>query len=267
MTKAVSIATSVLVLSLAVSAFVLSYDALHGLAADNGVKANLAPIFPFVVDGFLVVASLSVLRNSLLGERALYQWGLVILFTGASIAFNIIHAPSNWLARSIGAMPPVALALAFELLMGQIKSEVNRGQAVKTLETLTENVSEKRRALDELTAKRQQLTQTVNELSEQIDEKRQRLDALMSTSDAVKTDECVSLGNLTVANLTRDAEAQEAIDALLNFYADNPNASQSEAAKAADRSRSWVSMRLSELEEAGTVKRNGDGVEVLIDNN
>jgi DNA-binding transcriptional regulator GbsR (MarR family) len=283
-TKLISLITSVLVLALAVAAFVLSYDALQALAVANGVETHLAWIWPFVIDGFLIVASLSVLRNGLLGEKALYPWALVVLFTGASIAFNIAHAPEALLARVVGAIPPLALALAFELLMGQLKSEVKRGQAVKTLAQLTQSVSQKRQALNGLTqnvnAQRETLTEvsadvnaqreTLAKLSADVDEKRQELTELTSAIDDVKAENVNAVDSLDVntavlnkARLTRDAEAQEAIDTLLTFYLNNPDASQSEAAEAADRSRSWVSMRLSELEAEGLVNRNGNGVQVL----
>ena len=286
MNKTIGLLTSVLVLALAVAAFVLSYDALRGLAADNGVKAKLAWIWPFVIDGFLIVASLSVLRNGLLGERALYQWALVVLFTAASIAFNIAHAPENLLARVVGATPPIALALAFELLMGQLKSDVKRGQAVKSLAALTEDVNEKRQKLSALTSaaddKRQEISrltsaadekrQEHSHLSSAIDEKRQRLTKLARQLDAVDDGdvseidvEDVSTAVLNKARLTRESDAQAAIDALLTFYTNHPDATQAEAGDAVDRSRSWVSMRLSELEEEGIIRRNGGGVLVEVE--
>lgn len=257
MNKIISIISTILVVALAIAAFTLSYNALRELAAGNGIPQRLAWVWPLVVDGFLMVATLSVLRNSLTGDGAIYPWFLVGLFTVASIAFNIVHAGDDLLSIAIGATPPVALALALELTMSQLKSDVARRGVKETLTSLTETVND-------LTAKRDELTKTVNKLSDRVDKKHKELAEITSTVDAAARSDNVSLGNLTAANLTRDAEAQEAIDSLLTFYADNPTASQSEAAKAADRSRSWVSMRLSELEDAGTVRRNGQGVEVLV---
>ncbi len=255
MNRAISIISTILVVALAIAAFTLSYSALRALANGNGIPARLAWVWPLVVDGFLLVATLSVLRNSLTGERALYPWLLVGLFTAASIAFNVVHAGDNALAIAVGATPPVALALALELTMSQIKSDVARRGVRETVNALRESVNE-------LTEERDELTKTVSGLSAEIDKKRERLASIEQEIVNAERGEAVSMGNLTVANLTRDTEAQEAIDALLTFYADNPGASQAEAAKAADRSRSWVSMRLSELEESGAITRNGRGVEV-----
>lgn len=63
----------------------------------------------------------------------------------------------------------------------------------------------------------------------------------------------------------REARAngkQEAMDALLTFYADNPGASYAEAGRHIDRSRQTVSGYVDELVSAGRLEKNGAGVEV-----
>jgi hypothetical protein len=236
--KVISLVSILLVALLAVAAFTLSYNALRELAGDNGIPSRLAWIWPLVVDGFLMVATLSVLRNSLNGEKSLYQWSLVALFTFASIGFNVLHADGGWLTMVVGAVPPVALALALELAMGQLKSDVKRRNVSKTLAQLTE--------------KRESLTQNVNELKQIVNGERELDDASN-----------VNLGKLTDANVKRADDANDAINELLTFYARSPNATQAEAGEHVNRSRSWVSIRLGELEEQGQINRNGNGVEVL----
>ncbi len=54
------------VLLLAAGSFVLSYDALHQLAVANHVPRPLAWIWPLIVDGFIITASLAVLHAVLL---------------------------------------------------------------------------------------------------------------------------------------------------------------------------------------------------------
>lgn len=124
--KLINIISSILVLFLSASAFILSYDALYRLALANGITHSLAWLWPLCLDAFMVSASLAVLRNSLVSERTWYQWVLVGAFTILSISFNAIHAPSTWLARGIFALPPLVVFLAFELLVSQIKSAVSR---------------------------------------------------------------------------------------------------------------------------------------------
>lgn len=110
------------VIGLAVGGFAMSYDALHALALAQGVSASLAWLWPLVVDGFIVVASLSVVRAVADGRRAVYPWLLVLAFSGISVAFNVVHAAPTLVARLVAAIPPAALVLSFELLMRQLRA-------------------------------------------------------------------------------------------------------------------------------------------------
>jgi hypothetical protein len=108
------------VLVLAAAAFTLSYDALHQLALDSRVRRGLAWLWPVVIDGTIVVALLTVLAANRARARAGYPWVLAGLFSLASVAFNIAHAPDRPVARLVFAMAPVALVLTTHLLMQQV---------------------------------------------------------------------------------------------------------------------------------------------------
>jgi excisionase family DNA binding protein len=108
------------VLVLAAAAFTLSYDALHQLALDSRVRAGLAWLWPVAIDGTIVVALLTVLAAKRAGRGAGYPWALAGLFSAASVAFNIAHAPDRPVARLAFAMAPVALVLTTHLLMHQV---------------------------------------------------------------------------------------------------------------------------------------------------
>jgi hypothetical protein len=108
------------VLVLAGAAFTLSYDALHQLALDSRVRPGLAWLWPVVIDGTIVVALLTVLAAKRAGTAAGYPWALAGLFSAASVAFNIAHAPDRPVARLVFAMAPVALVLTTHLLMQQV---------------------------------------------------------------------------------------------------------------------------------------------------
>jgi hypothetical protein len=108
------------VLVLAAAAFTLSYDALHQLALDSRVRAGLAWLWPVVIDGTIVVALLTVLAAKRAARGAGYPWALAGLFSAASVAFNIAHAPDRPVARLVFAMAPVALVLTTHLLMQQV---------------------------------------------------------------------------------------------------------------------------------------------------
>jgi Protein of unknown function (DUF2637) len=108
------------VLVLAAAAFTLSYDALHQLALDSRVRPGLAWLWPVVIDGTIVVALLTVLAAKRTATPAGYPWTLAGLFSAASVAFNIAHAPDRPVAQLVFAMAPVALVLTTHLLMQQV---------------------------------------------------------------------------------------------------------------------------------------------------
>jgi Protein of unknown function (DUF2637) len=113
------------VLGIGAAAFLLSYDALHSLALASGVQPGLARIWPGVLDGFIVVATLTVVAAKRASRPTWYPWTLVVLFAAASVAFNILHAlgrflaAARWVGPLVFAMPPLALVLATHLLLQQ----------------------------------------------------------------------------------------------------------------------------------------------------
>jgi len=115
-------ATTVGVITLAMAGFTMSYGALHGLALEEGVPARLAWLWPLVVDGFIVVASLAVLHAVLEHRSTVYPWALVLGFSAVSVSFNVVHAAPTTVARLVAAVPPLALVLSFELLMRQVRA-------------------------------------------------------------------------------------------------------------------------------------------------
>jgi Protein of unknown function (DUF2637) len=77
-------------------------------------------VWPWIVDGFIVVASLAVLQAVPTGRKPLYPWLLVLGISALSVTFTVLHAPRNLVAQLVAAIPPLALVLSFELLMRQI---------------------------------------------------------------------------------------------------------------------------------------------------
>jgi hypothetical protein len=67
----------------------------------------------------IVVALLTVLAAKRGAIRAGYPWLLAGLFSAASVAFNIAHAPDRPVAQLVFAMAPIALVLTTHLLMQQ----------------------------------------------------------------------------------------------------------------------------------------------------
>lgn len=143
-----------LVSLLAIGAFALSYNALYGVASSHGIPGKLAYIWPLLIDGAIVVFSISVVRASLLREKAWWPWALVIVFTAGTVFFNILHfVPVNYplvVSIAIAIIAPVGLVLAFETVMGMLKSNVARKEAVQSIAQIEAEAREKRAELDKL---------------------------------------------------------------------------------------------------------------------
>lgn len=113
------------------TAFVLSYANLVETAIEAGISPLLAPAWPLLLDSFLLVASLFILRANLLNEDSRIGWLVLLVFTGVSTAFNVYHSPEDFAARAAHAVPPIALCVSLELLMMILKSDLTRETKVE----------------------------------------------------------------------------------------------------------------------------------------
>ena len=111
---------------IATGAFVISYSALYSLALAANIVHPLAIIYPFLVDGFIVVASLAAFAvRGQPWKTTWYPWALLVVFFAFSVIGNAIHASARHglptlspiAAAVVSAIPPIALGLAFHLLL------------------------------------------------------------------------------------------------------------------------------------------------------
>jgi Protein of unknown function (DUF2637) len=116
-TPAVRGITTVAVLAVALVAAVASYDHQRALAALAGEGWRVW-LLPVSVDGLVVAASMTMLvrRRASLPAGAL-SWTSLLAGIGASLAANVAAADPTVVGRVVAAWPPVALLLAWELLM------------------------------------------------------------------------------------------------------------------------------------------------------
>ncbi|MEV8265821.1 DUF2637 domain-containing protein [Microbacterium sp. NPDC077057] len=100
---------------IAIGAFWLSFTALADLASRSGIDDAQAWVWPLIVDGIIVVATVAVV--ALAGQRAArYPWLLLMAGALVSVTANAIHAivgadadvPAV-LAASVAAVPPLVL--------------------------------------------------------------------------------------------------------------------------------------------------------------
>jgi hypothetical protein len=117
---------AVLLIGITGCAFVLSYTSLTTLAVKAGIPAHRAFLWPLCLDLFQIVASLVVVQKYLTGQKTYVAWSVVMVVTGLSILFNILESPSNIISQAVYALPPVTIFIAFESLMGMLRSELTR---------------------------------------------------------------------------------------------------------------------------------------------
>jgi hypothetical protein len=176
-----SIISGLLVAAIGALAFILSFEAIRQLASDNGVV--MAWIVPLIVDGAMIVFSVSVLRATLAGERVLWGWCLIVAFTAVSVWFNIEHSNGQVIGVAIAALAPLALFTTFETLMSQIRSGVQGGinalakhwqRRARTLARLARDwrqlARERMKQLADLQAANEALTARLGNLQERVNE-------------------------------------------------------------------------------------------------
>jgi hypothetical protein len=105
---AVGIGSTILI---AVGAFVLSFASLTDLAARSGIDANLAWIWPIIVDGLIVAATVAIVALAGHDRKTLaYPWALLALGAVVSTAANAVHAIVS-VSQVNGGVPPVVSAV------------------------------------------------------------------------------------------------------------------------------------------------------------
>jgi hypothetical protein len=115
-TRAVAVAITV---GIGIASFVLSFTALADLAARAGIPARLAWLWPLIVDGTILQATMAVVALAGLdGQRRNRRYFWIVLATSAAVSVigNGWHAVlpgaaplSPWLAAAIAVVAPVSL--------------------------------------------------------------------------------------------------------------------------------------------------------------
>lgn len=121
---------------IAVGAFVLSFAALTDLATRSGIDPKLSWIWPIIIDGMIVAATVAIVAlNGFPRKAMIYPWALLFFGAIVSTAANSTHAIltvdsiSNGVpplvSALVAAMPPVVLLAITHLTvhMYQKKSE------------------------------------------------------------------------------------------------------------------------------------------------
>jgi hypothetical protein len=121
---------------LGVGAFWLSFTALADLASRAGTAVGLAWVWPLIVDGVIVIATMSVVALSPYGRAATrYPWLLLAGAALVSITANITHAlvaaddtVPGIVAALVASVPPIVLLAATHLTveLGRYRRRADR---------------------------------------------------------------------------------------------------------------------------------------------
>ncbi len=112
------------VIFIATGSFIISYNNLHESALLMGIPPIMAVIFPLTIDAFLIICTLYVLYAGRMCKPTWEGWLFLILYTIASIAFNVHMAPDDWWSRAGFAMCPIGLCIALHFLMRILEIEM-----------------------------------------------------------------------------------------------------------------------------------------------
>ena len=260
----ISIASGLLVFFLAGSAFFLSFESLRDLAAQIGVADGIAWLYPAIIDGAIIVFSLSVLRANLTGGRTVYPWILVSVFTLLSVVLNIIHAQKELLAQFLAAIPPVALFLSFELLLAQLKETAVRLEVQSSLDEIVREIQEKEFELEEIVRNRSQTIEKLDGEIRRLTEKKDNLKTeIQLHSNGGSGSKASESDTIERARQQRTSKKQEAMQRLLEIIRMKPKATLSELASEIGRSKSTIGGYLSELQAGRTIEKGEAGWHVV----
>jgi uncharacterized membrane protein YidH (DUF202 family) len=113
------VAAVLITIGIGAASFVLSFAALRDLAARAGIPGQLAWLWPMIVDGTILQATMAVV--ALAGHRdqersRRYFWVVLSSSAAVSVGANALHAVipgsaplSPWLAAAIAVVAPVSL--------------------------------------------------------------------------------------------------------------------------------------------------------------
>ena len=262
----ISIASGLLVFFLAGSAFFLSFESLRDLADQIGVADGIAWLYPAIIDGAIIVFSLSVLRANLTGGRTVYPWILVSVFTLLSVVLNIIHAQKELLAQFLAAIPPVALFLSFELLLAQLKETAVRLEVQSSLDEIVREIQEKEFELEEIVRNRSQTIEKLEEEIGRLNEKKSQVKTEFNThSNGNSLSKLSESDTIERALQTRTSKKKEAMQRLFEVVQIKPNATLSELAVEIGRSKSTIGGYLSDLQAGGLIEKDQNGWKVVED--
>ena len=118
------------VLAVAAVAAWISYRHAVEIVTAHGEPGAVGRMYPVVIDGLIVAASMVLLDAARHREDApRLAWWLLGAGIGATLAANVLAGvPSGWLGAIVAAWPAAAFVGSYELLMMLVRASARRAQ-------------------------------------------------------------------------------------------------------------------------------------------
>lgn len=172
-----------LVFLIGTGAFVLSYDALYTTGNLNGVPNDKAWIWPLLIDAPLVVFTLALLISQIMRQPVKLWASLVILYTLATVGFNLSHAQPTALGWLVAIVAPVGLLLTTEALRHLAKTIIERQSILSDVVELSGQRDRLRTELDKLTGQIKTRQNKLDRIGTQAEQGTVRVDLDLSPLD------------------------------------------------------------------------------------
>ncbi|MFH8407196.1 DUF2637 domain-containing protein [Streptomyces sp. NPDC018019] len=111
--------TAVIAISVSALGAVASYPPLRSIA-DGVAPADIAVLWPLLIYGPWVVATLSILRARVHRRRTLHSWAVVIFFAVVAMLLCIAHVHPSPAGIAVAGLPPLTVLLCFHQFVRQL---------------------------------------------------------------------------------------------------------------------------------------------------
>ncbi len=111
--------TAVIAVAVAALGAVASYPPLRAIA-DGVAPADVAVLWPLLIYGPWVVATLSILRARVHRRRTLHSWAVVIFFAAVAMMLCIAHVHPSPSGIAVAGLPPLTVLLCFHQFVRQL---------------------------------------------------------------------------------------------------------------------------------------------------
>ena len=138
------------VLAVAAVAAWISYRHAVEIVTAHGEPGAVGRLYPVVIDGLIVAASMVLLDAARHREPApRLAWWLLGTGIGATLAVNVLAGvPSGWLGAIVAAWPALAFVGCYELLMMLVRASARRARILAPVPGVPEGVPDPFAALN-----------------------------------------------------------------------------------------------------------------------